>query len=145
MLCTEGQRSNQCIMHDRIVDENYFGRLCKFWTIMSAKYRWREKNYGKVVRICIALMNDHVHPHPHRAGEGDSYGNYLLRIGSCGRERSRMRKRQQSEYHARRKSTLAMCFEKRINKARLRRLSGNVRASCAFPCINIFTNCLRLS
>ena len=110
VLCTEDQRSNQRIAHDRIVVENYFGRLCKLWTIMSAKYRWSEKNYDKFMRICVALTNAHVRLHPLRAGEGDSYRRYLQRIGSIGREISRKRKRQQSEYRARRRATLALRF-----------------------------------
>ncbi|ETP53160.1 hypothetical protein F442_01919 [Phytophthora nicotianae P10297] len=44
-LTLEQMETNDRIAHDRVLVENYFGRLCTLWAMCSDKYRWDEGNY----------------------------------------------------------------------------------------------------
>jgi hypothetical protein len=78
---------NHDISSDRVVVENYFGRLCTLWAVCADKYRWQEGSYEMFFRACVALTNLHARTHPLRAQDGVNYGDYLRRLYSIGAER----------------------------------------------------------
>ena len=38
----------KAISSDRIIVENYFGRLCDLWNVIGCKWKWSEGNYDPV-------------------------------------------------------------------------------------------------
>jgi hypothetical protein len=71
-LTPQEEDDNGDIASDRVVVENYFGRLCTLWSLCSDKFRWQEKNYELFFRACVALTNCHVRAHPLREADGDN-------------------------------------------------------------------------
>ena len=59
-LSHDDQRVNGKITADRIIAENVFGRMSTLWAIMSNKWRWDDKQYDKIFRLCLSLTNLHV-------------------------------------------------------------------------------------
>ncbi|KAJ8577028.1 hypothetical protein ON010_g2179 [Phytophthora cinnamomi] len=86
-LTVEEEAVNHDISSDRVVVENYFGRLCTLWSLCSDKYRWQEVKYEVFFRACVALTNVHVRDHPLRAEDGEHYRDYLRSLNSIGTER----------------------------------------------------------
>ena len=72
---------NEELSSDRIIVENYFGRLSSLWTVMSNKYKWNEDTYDLVFRTCVALTNIHVKFNTLRDSDQSFYKslqNYLV-------------------------------------------------------------------
>ncbi|RHY21277.1 hypothetical protein DYB32_009856, partial [Aphanomyces invadans] len=51
---------NERISSDRVVVENFFGRVCGLWKITYATFSWSEKNYDIIQRTAFALTNFHL-------------------------------------------------------------------------------------
>lgn len=83
---------------------------------MGSKYRWDEKNYDRLFRLCVSLTNFHIRWHPLRDVDGASFRKYKSRLYSVGAETASKRKRAQSEYRARRRARLARNFSSRQNE-----------------------------
>uniref|UniRef100_H3H7X7 DDE Tnp4 domain-containing protein n=1 Tax=Phytophthora ramorum TaxID=164328 RepID=H3H7X7_PHYRM len=64
------ETSNDQISSDRVIVENYFGRLNVLWRITTDKYRWNESLYDDVFRLSVALTNFHVSISPLREQNG---------------------------------------------------------------------------
>lgn len=64
---------NDKIAHDGVNMENYFGKLCTLWTVISSKYRREEQIYDAVITSCVSLSNEHIKRHPLCEMEGSSY------------------------------------------------------------------------
>ncbi|ETV99643.1 hypothetical protein H310_07712 [Aphanomyces invadans] len=58
---------NRRVSSDRVVVENYFGRVCMLWKIYYSTYTWGEKNYNVIQRASFALSNYHLTLMPLRA------------------------------------------------------------------------------
>ncbi|DAZ99638.1 TPA: hypothetical protein N0F65_001875 [Lagenidium giganteum] len=54
-LSREDVALNQRISSDRVIVENYFGRVCSLWKVLAATYKWQEDRYDQVSRLCFAL------------------------------------------------------------------------------------------
>ncbi|ETO77538.1 hypothetical protein F444_07280, partial [Phytophthora nicotianae P1976] len=65
-LTLEQVEINDRIAHDRVLVENYCGRLCTLWAMCSDKYRWDEGNYN--------------------IEDGTNYHNYLKRLRVIGHD-----------------------------------------------------------
>ncbi|ETP37585.1 hypothetical protein F442_14612 [Phytophthora nicotianae P10297] len=83
-LTLDEGRTNDRIAHDRVIVENYFGRLTTLWAMCSDKYRWDKNNYDMLFRSCVALTNFHVRILPLRDEDGENYSNYLKRLQLLG-------------------------------------------------------------
>ncbi|RHX98719.1 hypothetical protein DYB25_013612, partial [Aphanomyces astaci] len=64
---------NHDISSDRVVVENFFGRVCTLWKISLATYTWGEKNYNTIQRTTFALTNFHLSLMPLRAEDEGFY------------------------------------------------------------------------
>jgi hypothetical protein len=90
-LTVDQEAINHDISSDRVVVENFFGRLCTLWSLCSDKYRWQEVRYETFFRACLALTDLHVRDHPLRAEDGERYRDYLRRLTTIGAERRERR------------------------------------------------------
>lgn len=107
-LCDE--QFNEEVATDRIIVENYFGRLCQLWSVLALKYRWSESLYDLIFSIGISLTNLHVSLLPLRQEDGDHYGLLRKRLFGIGDQITRKRKRAQDKYRQRRKQRLDLQF-----------------------------------
>ena len=51
---------NRSVSSERIIVENYFRRMCSFWSLLSAKSMWSHSLYDVFFQIGISLTNAHV-------------------------------------------------------------------------------------
>ncbi|OWY99315.1 LOW QUALITY PROTEIN: hypothetical protein PHMEG_00029695 [Phytophthora megakarya] len=51
---------NKAISADRVLVENFFGRMCLLWKATYATFKWNENRFDSVARLCTALTNYHV-------------------------------------------------------------------------------------
>ena len=56
---------------DRILVENYFGRLGQLWTVCSAKFVWFENIYDTLFGLSVAFTNFHISLHKLRDEDGE--------------------------------------------------------------------------
>ncbi|KAE9251571.1 hypothetical protein PF002_g4220 [Phytophthora fragariae] len=57
-------QQNADISSDRIIVENWFGKLCGLWRICADKYRGAEDFYDDIFQTCAALTNCHIGFYP---------------------------------------------------------------------------------
>ncbi|GMF65977.1 unnamed protein product [Phytophthora lilii] len=89
---------NDNISSDRVIVENYFGRLCNLWRICAEKFRWSEKLYDDVFHVCASLTNYHITLHPLREESGDIYRQQCNRLIAIGNEINTKRRMRQERY-----------------------------------------------
>lgn len=92
---------------DRIIVENFFGRLCQLWTVLSNKYRWKESMYDHIMRFGIALTNCHIKWHPLRAADVAFFNSYRTRLYTIGDDIQNKRRRVQEKYRRNRRRRLS--------------------------------------
>lgn len=110
VLSAAQERFNKDLSSDRIIVENYFGRLQSLWGIMSIKYRWNEGFYDTITALCVALTNAHVEKLPLRTTDGDWHSRYINSLCLIGDERKRKRAESQALYRAHRLRRLRVGF-----------------------------------
>ena len=67
-------KRNRLISSDRIIVENVFGQLCGIWNVMGSKWKWNEKSYDPIFKLCLGLTNFHIGWNPLRHEDGQVYG-----------------------------------------------------------------------
>lgn len=60
----------------RIIVENVFSRLCRYWMVLSTKYLLEERNYDLIFRLCVDLNNVLVKMRPVREDDGTDFDKY---------------------------------------------------------------------
>ncbi|KAF0715653.1 Aste57867_3280 [Aphanomyces stellatus] len=85
VLTFEQERTNDRIATDRVIVENWFGRLKTLWGVCADSYRWNRQGYDVVFQTCAALTNVHVRFNPLRASDGDANAMYLNRLYGMAR------------------------------------------------------------
>lgn len=107
VLTAEKERYNKKLSSDRILVENYFGRMLSYWNIMSRKYTWSENSYDTIASCCVSLTNCLLDLSPLRREDGDWYVRYRNRLMEIGSTRQRKRKQTQANYRSNRRRRLA--------------------------------------
>lgn len=110
VLFAEKGRVNKKLSSDRIIVENYFGRMMMLWNIMADKYKWSEQLYDTVAMMCISLTNVHVRNQPLRLNDGEWYGRYLNRLARIGADKKRKRAETQALSRKNRRQRLRVRF-----------------------------------
>lgn len=110
MLSIDDERFNRDVSADRILVENYFGRLCGLWNKVSSKWRWDDKQYDKIFMTCVALSNFHIGYQPLRQADLDLFDKFKNRHYEIGKESAQKRRREQASYRERRRRRLNMQF-----------------------------------
>ena len=87
---------NSRVSSDRVLVENYFGRVCMLWKIGYVSFKWDLRNYDMFMGLIFALTNFHVSLMPLRAQDQDHYRSIMGRYHSMAKRRSEAsRQRQQ--------------------------------------------------
>jgi len=84
---------NERVGRERVMCENYYGRMCALWGIISKKYRWDHQLYDKIFGICLALTNANVDISPLRGDEYLAYRALLQEYEDTAREQLEREKR----------------------------------------------------
>ena len=72
-LSREENTRNKKIAKNRIICENFYGRMKKLFKIMEGKYKWDEDTCSTVFNVCAALTNYHIMKYPLRNEDGIYY------------------------------------------------------------------------
>lgn len=100
---------NRRIATDRIVCENFYGRLKMLWAIMRNRWRFGRARYSRTFGNCVALVNHHILiGNPLRAEEQTWYRSHLQQLKSKAEAKKRKRDGQLEESRARRRRRLGL-------------------------------------
>ena len=72
-LNNEESSFNKKIGIDRVIIENYYGRLKLSWAIIRNKFRGSHGNYDAIFDICCGLTNVLIKYNPLKAEDGEYY------------------------------------------------------------------------
>ncbi|EGZ13313.1 hypothetical protein PHYSODRAFT_513607 [Phytophthora sojae] len=92
---------NKAVSSDRVLVENFFGRMCMLWKATYATFKWNENRFDCVARLCTALTNFHVGLMPLRARDSEHYDMVLATYQSMGDRIRTERARAQRHYRMR--------------------------------------------
>jgi len=68
-LTAEQTRRNDGLSTERVVVENFYGRLKAHWKMLREVFRWDLFCFDAVATICFALTNYHILRHPLRSSD----------------------------------------------------------------------------
>jgi hypothetical protein len=131
-LTREDIQRNARISSDRVLVENYFGRVCSLWKISRSTYKWNQEAYDMITRLTFALTNFHVSLMELRESDGDFYRAALAKYYATGEERVQSRASFQAAYRRRR---AARVRAERMNQERVgrRQLIRDVNSQQLYP------------
>jgi hypothetical protein len=92
---------NERVSSDRVLVENYFGRMCSLWNVMHKTYVWNEDRYDMLSRLCCALTNFSVSLMPLRAADDQHYKRTMCRYVSMAQTLTLKRKNEVAVARAR--------------------------------------------
>ena len=103
-LTLSDEAQNKRIAHDRIICENFYGRLKMLWAIMRDTFRWDHEEYDRVFQICVALTNFQLRSSPLRANDGLLYRRIMKAYQRQGEQRQVQRREWNTKYRERMKA-----------------------------------------
>jgi hypothetical protein len=120
VLTPADKKRNERLSSDRIIVENFFGRLSGLWKVMRVTYKWGEDKYDQIMRLCVALTNYHIRINPLRAEDGDYYEMIKSRYYSQGEDAraKQLTQRQKSNNKRKARQQVDMNLRKRLCPAR---------------------------
>ncbi|ETV69645.1 hypothetical protein H257_14668 [Aphanomyces astaci] len=77
LLTMSDMEYNDNIATDRVIVENYFGRLKTLWAIVNESYTWKRENYDLYLQTCVAFTNCHIRFSPLRVDDSHERNRYL--------------------------------------------------------------------
>jgi len=83
---------------DRVLAENFYGRMLGMFKIMRDTYVYDHQNYDELFSVCASLTNYSILANPLRNEEGTYYRNAVVDFVNEGKQREKKRKRQQEKY-----------------------------------------------
>ncbi|RQM29211.1 hypothetical protein B5M09_011706 [Aphanomyces astaci] len=117
ILTFEEQRRNDAIASDRVVVENFFGRMKTLWAVCTDKYRWSRQNYDVIFQTGVALTNVHIRFHPLKDEDGDVNTQYINRLNAIGTKLIKDKRKASQKHKKKRKARLSMCLAGGISLA----------------------------
>ncbi|RLN97163.1 hypothetical protein BBJ28_00019456 [Nothophytophthora sp. Chile5] len=108
-------RRNDDISHDRVVVENFFGRLKTLWGICADKWKWDEGSYDLFFRACVALTNTSIRLRPLRDDDGNLYEKYDARLCEIGTAIMEKETRKRKRYQANREARMRTAYRRRTS------------------------------
>ena len=79
-LDSDDKKKNNRIEKDRVIVENFFGRMKTIWGAAEQTFRFRDDLYAPCMKMCVALTNYHVTILPLRKEDGIIETNYYKRM-----------------------------------------------------------------
>ena len=110
VLGREDEWFNKKLSSDRILVENYFGRMGQLWSVLSRKFVWSEKLFDLLFAIGVAATNYHVTIHKLRDDDSEWYNRYKNRLLHVGVMTKRKRAESQAKYRKKRKVRLQIGY-----------------------------------
>ena len=104
-LSREDQTRNKKIAKNRIICENFYGRMKKLFKIMEVKFKWDENMYSTIFQICSALTNYHIIKYPLRNEDGIYYKGVLDSYAQEGISKKRKQKERNDKYNQKKRRT----------------------------------------
>ena len=102
------KRRNGRIEEDRVIVENYFGRVKTLWGMAERTYRLRDDMYHSYMKLCFAFTNFHISIMPLREDDGDVERSYYRRILYHHKKVAQKRKERQEKTRRRKKARRSM-------------------------------------
>ncbi|RHY39850.1 hypothetical protein DYB30_009111 [Aphanomyces astaci] len=99
---------NHAISSDRVIVENFFGRVCLMWQVSYSTFTWSEKNYTAIQRTTFALTYFHLSLMPLRREDEAFYGLVMARYQRMASEKKREKAEAQRRYRMNRQDRAAM-------------------------------------
>lgn len=97
-ISKEDTLRNKEIARNRIICENFYGRMKKLFKIMELKFKWDEDMYQIVFKICAALTNYHISKYPLRNEDGIYYKAVLKGYSDDELKKKRKQKERNEKY-----------------------------------------------
>ncbi|ETV63773.1 hypothetical protein H257_19295 [Aphanomyces astaci] len=91
---------NANVSSDRVIVENFFGRVCLLWKISYATFVWGTKCYDAIQRLTFALTNYHLTLMPLRQYDQHQYRAVMARYRRMVEENNVKRAAIQRRYAA---------------------------------------------
>ncbi|RHY33102.1 hypothetical protein DYB32_001845, partial [Aphanomyces invadans] len=91
LLSMSEMENNDKIATDRVIVENFFGRMKTFWSIVSETYMWKRESYDLYFQTCVALTNVHIKFSPLRVEDGHERNRYLNGLVSSSEKKKAKR------------------------------------------------------
>ncbi|RHY42117.1 hypothetical protein DYB34_009546 [Aphanomyces astaci] len=91
LLTMSDMEYNDNIATDRVIVENYFGRLKTLWAIVNESYTWKRENYDLYLQTCVALTNCHIRFSPLRVDDSHERNRYLNALMSSSEKKKAKR------------------------------------------------------
>jgi hypothetical protein len=101
-ITKEDTLRNKKIAKNRIICENFYGRMKKLFKIMEGKFKWDEKMYSIVFKVCSALTNYHIMKYPLRNEDGIYYNVVLKTYADIELEKKRKQQEKNKIYREKR-------------------------------------------
>ena len=79
-LDSDDKKKNNRIENDRVIVENFFGRMKTIWGTTEQTFRFRDDLYAPYFKLCVALTNYHIGILPLRKEDGIIESNYYKRM-----------------------------------------------------------------
>ena len=100
-LTREEVQRNVRVSSDRVLVENYFGRVTSLWKISRSTFKWNQESYDMISRLTFSLTNFHVSLMPLRSTDGEFYRSALAKYYAQGADRTNARAAAQASYRRR--------------------------------------------
>ena len=97
-LSKEDKLRNKKIARNRIICENFYGRMKKLFKIMELKYKWDENTYSTAFKVFAALTNYHIMKYPLRNEDGVYYKVVLKNYGDLELDKKRKQEEKGKKY-----------------------------------------------
>lgn len=103
---TSDKKRKTEIAEDRILVQNWFGRLVGMWKIFVKLYHWSEEKYEDLFTVCAFLNNIHISYYPLRDDGDDRLSNAMKKLHAIGVTASKRQQAPQKQYKENHKKKL---------------------------------------
>ncbi len=86
---------------DRVLVENFYGRVMNLWGMMRKTYTYEHKHYDAMVAVVFCLTNYDIMKKPLRAEDGVFFREFVKQFVCEGKERKERREQQRELYNER--------------------------------------------
>ncbi|RHY82233.1 hypothetical protein DYB26_008986 [Aphanomyces astaci] len=110
LLSAADMAVNDKIASDRVIVENFFGRLKTLWSVVGDTYTWKRENYDPYFQTCVAFTNLHIRFLPLREVDGDELHRHVNGLLSSGQKKKAKRAGSVMKSREKRKRRLSSLF-----------------------------------